>query len=738
MQANRANHLSPHVLRALAAGRLHAAAAADVFTHLDNCAECRQAGVALAGDSFLLRLGAPRPPPGTVVEALPQAATPSPAPSPGQLPTAPYAVPAGSPAPSPAQASTAPYTPPAVLPELRDHPQYDVLRELGRGGMGVVYLAKNKLMDRPEVLKVVNRQLLGQAGSAERFLREIRSAAKLNHPHIVTAYSALQAGELLVFAMEYVEGQTLAQFVEAHGRLPVANACYYTAQVALGLQHAADRGMVHRDIKPQNLILTRAGKKPVVKILDFGLAKATREGEDADRGLTGTGWMMGTPDYIAPEQTLDAARADVRADIYSLGCTLYYLLTGGPPFQGKSQFELLQAHHSKEATPLDQLRNDVPAELAAVVAKMMAKDPAGRYQKPVEVAQALAPFVRAGATPAPPAGGKTDAGKKGGPESAARPSVFQGTVVEGGSAVARAMQQAPEKASSGKYQSHEAEQPGPADRARKNKARVRIGLAAGGAVLGLLGCTILVILSRGGPAGTGAAAKEESGQRRASSAKRVTRENFDKFGGGVSVARVGEVLGAPGKVPDVAEVAEAFGTGPEELARKAAWVTGRRQGDKVYYWKEGDNIIMTWWLPAVAFCYSSVSPDGGRVSEQRGQPESTSKVNRENFGKLSVGMDQLQVEAVLGSGQDASFAVDFAATLDAFRPGEESKKEAWRKARNQGKVYGWTDSYGTRILVAYSGAFYEKRTALAFYYTWTGLVPSDRLRAEIGSLAAGG
>jgi hypothetical protein len=169
--------------------------------------------------------------------------------------------------------------------------------------------------------------------------------------------------------------------------------------VAQGLQHACDRGMVHRDVKPQNLILARQGKKHTVKILDFGLAKATREGGQGDRGLTGTGAMLGTPDYIAPEQTLDAAAADIRADIYSLGCTLYSLLSGAPPFQGKSMFEILQAHLSKEAAPLDRVRADVPAELAAVVAKMMAKDPARRYQKPAEVVQALAPFVQGGAKP---------------------------------------------------------------------------------------------------------------------------------------------------------------------------------------------------------------------------------------------------------------------------------------------------------------------------------------------------
>ena len=130
--------------------------------------------------------------------------------------------------------------------------------------------------------------------------------------------------------------------------------------------------MVHRDIKPQNLILAREGKKHIVKVLDFGLAKATREKAD-DTGLTGEGQMLGTPDYIAPEQTLDAAKADIRADIYSLGCTLYFLLTGAPPFRGKSLGAVILAHQSTEAKPLNLVRPEVPEELAAVVRKMMAK-----------------------------------------------------------------------------------------------------------------------------------------------------------------------------------------------------------------------------------------------------------------------------------------------------------------------------------------------------------------------------
>jgi formylglycine-generating enzyme required for sulfatase activity/tRNA A-37 threonylcarbamoyl transferase component Bud32 len=289
----------------------------------------------------------------------------------------------------------------AVPPELRNHPDYEVLRELGRGGMGVVYLARNKGLDRREVLKVVNQKLLDQPGAAERFRREMRSAAKLNHKNIVTAYAAPQVGELLLFAMEYVEGEDLAKLVKAKGPLAVVNACYYAQQVALGLQHAHDRGLVHRDIKPGNLILARDGKKQVVKILDFGLAKATREHQATGHDLTGTGMLLGTPQYMAPEQTLDAARADIRADIYSLGCTLYFLLTGRPPFQADSLYELLHAHQLKETAPLTELRGEVPAGLAAVVARMLAKDPARRYQQPGEVAEALAPFVKAALKPVP-------------------------------------------------------------------------------------------------------------------------------------------------------------------------------------------------------------------------------------------------------------------------------------------------------------------------------------------------
>jgi serine/threonine protein kinase/formylglycine-generating enzyme required for sulfatase activity len=359
MAAQIGTHPSADALRGFAAGKLDETTAAGIMSHLDDCPDCCRAVAALSSDNFLDRLR----------RAHSLCSTPVPAESP-----------AGANLP----------------PELASNPQYEVLGELGRGGMGVVYLARNKILDRLEVLKVVNKALLDCPGAVERFLREIRSAARLSHANVVAAYSAVQSGELLAFAMEYVEGEDLAKLVQAQGPLPVAHACSYVQQAAQGLQHAFEKQMVHRDIKPQNLILAREGNRHIVKILDFGLAKVTRA-RNKDTGLTDDGAMLGTPDYVAPEQTLDAANADIRADVYSLGCTLYYLLTGAPPFKGRSLFDVLQAHQSLEARPLNLVRAEVPQELAAVVRKMMAKDPAQRYQTPAEVAVALAAFVEQGA-----------------------------------------------------------------------------------------------------------------------------------------------------------------------------------------------------------------------------------------------------------------------------------------------------------------------------------------------------
>ncbi|HEX7449095.1 MAG TPA: family 16 glycoside hydrolase [Pirellulales bacterium] len=395
------------VLSDFGLGKLDVASAETVIRHLETCADCRGRAANLPGDSFVDRL---RDAGGASQEGFRRERTFVPGES---LANAANSTDGSSvkedglPGPSRSIAGQnkrdglASPSPMSGPPELADHPDYELIKQLGQGGMGTVYLARNREMDRPEVLKVVSKALLDRPGARERFQQEIRSAAKLAHPNIVAAYSVLRPGELLVFAMEYVRGQDLSQVVQQRGPLPVANAAFYIHQVAHGLQHAFEKGMVHRDIKPNNLMLAIEGKKHTVKILDFGLAKATSE-KGADAGLTKSGQMLGTPDYVAPEQTLDAQNADIRADIYSLGCTLYFLLSGGPPFQENSLYAILEAHHKREPKPLNLVRAEVPAELAAVVAKMMAKDPARRYQTPIEVAKALVPFFKPG-TIAPPA-----------------------------------------------------------------------------------------------------------------------------------------------------------------------------------------------------------------------------------------------------------------------------------------------------------------------------------------------
>jgi serine/threonine protein kinase len=375
MNASQALHPTDQILQAYGLGKLDDASAESVNAHLEGCPDCRQRVAALSSDSFLVRLRDAKARPESLHPAVSSTDGLSIL---GAAPGAAALPPVGS-----------------LPPGLADHSDYQVLRELGQGGMGVVYLAQNQLMGRLEVLKVVSEQLIKRRGVADRFLGEIRNAARLHHPNVVTAYAALRLGESIALAMEHVEGLDLARLVKAKGPLPVANACNYIHQAALGLQHAHEAGMVHRDIKPSNLMLTGQSNRALIKVLDFGLAKVKSEGA-VDGGLTNEGQMLGTPHYIAPEQTLDARKADIRADIYSLGCTLYYLLTGEPPFEGTSLYDILQAHHSREALPLNLARPEVPVEVAAIVAKMMAKEPGRRFQEPKEVAQALKPFFKSG------------------------------------------------------------------------------------------------------------------------------------------------------------------------------------------------------------------------------------------------------------------------------------------------------------------------------------------------------
>ncbi len=276
----------------------------------------------------------------------------------------------------------------AIPAALADHPRYRVLKTLGGGGMGTVYLAEHKMMKRPVALKALRPELTAQAGLAERFRREVEAAARVTHPNIVAAHDADQAGDCLFLVMEYVEGIDLARWLKEHGPLPVAEACDSVRQAALGLQYAHEQGMVHRDLKPHNLMRTASGQ---VKVLDFGLARMVQL---AQEGGTVSGMVLGTPDYMAPEQANDAHSADIRADVYSLGCTLYQLLSGQVPFPGGGLLDKLRRHAQEQPESLARLRPDLPAGLVRVIDRMLAKNPAQRYQTPAEVVAALEPFCR--------------------------------------------------------------------------------------------------------------------------------------------------------------------------------------------------------------------------------------------------------------------------------------------------------------------------------------------------------
>ncbi len=280
--------------------------------------------------------------------------------------------------------------PPEVAGDLGRLGRYRVLAELGAGGMGCVYKALHPVMQREVALKVMAQKLLTRPSALARFHREIQVIAQLQHPNIVAAYDADAVGDIHFLVMEYVPGTDLGQLVARHGSLPVAQACQYIRQAALGLQYVHEKELVHRDIKPSNLMVTDTG---VIKILDLGLSMLRRPLEGCEEALTQEGTAMGTPGYLAPEQALDSHAVDTRADIYSLGCTLYYLLTGRPPFGHVTSMSELLKILQAGPRPVDELRPDLPAGLGPVVRKMMANRVEHRYQAPAEVVVALEPFT---------------------------------------------------------------------------------------------------------------------------------------------------------------------------------------------------------------------------------------------------------------------------------------------------------------------------------------------------------
>lgn len=390
-------HPTHERLAAFDAGRLSDDESVAVEQHLAACAECCQSLKELPGDDSYVCL-------------LREAISESDLANVSGTPTL-AAASADTEGPHPAIAQP---RLPAVPQELAEHPRYRIIRPLGSGGMGTVFEAEHRLMQRRVALKIIKSEWLRSSEAVSRFRREIQAAAKLVHPHVVTAFDAEQAGDVHFLAMEFVDGINLADLIVQRRPLPVNMACEFIREAALGLQHAHERGMVHRDIKPGNLMVSRESRdesreqsiddfsdscfssldsRLTVKILDFGLARFVSEGIDADQ-VTSANVMLGTPDFMAPEQARDARSADIRSDIYSLGCTLHFLLTGEVPHPGcGSHFERALAHIEREPQPLSHFRSDIPNGLQSVLQRLMAKRPEDRFQTPAEVARAIAPFA---------------------------------------------------------------------------------------------------------------------------------------------------------------------------------------------------------------------------------------------------------------------------------------------------------------------------------------------------------
>jgi serine/threonine protein kinase len=362
-------------------GRLNGERLTRAEEHVSSCGDCCAAMAALPEDRIAHRLRAHLRDPSAATE----------------LPLN-----AESPAPATQLDDNGPF---AGLPdELRDHTRYRIVRLIGEGGMGRVFEAEHRLMERRVAVKFIHRRLLDHPMAAQRFEVEVKAAARLDHPNIVRAYDADHAGGVHFLVMEFVEGASLSRLIEERGPLEPERACQCIRQAAAGLQHAFSRGMVHRDIKPQNLMLSRRGQ---VKILDFGLARLARElrevrgpatpmtsGGSGAAAITAIGSIVGTPQYIAPEQARDSREVDIRADIYSLGCTLYFLLTGRPP---PARF----AGPGGPMPPAEAAGLSLPEEIAAmapelpeILQRMTALDPADRYQTPQEIVDALTPLAK--------------------------------------------------------------------------------------------------------------------------------------------------------------------------------------------------------------------------------------------------------------------------------------------------------------------------------------------------------
>ena len=270
--------------------------------------------------------------------------------------------------------------------------KYKLLERIGFGGMGQVFLCEHLYMRRRVAIKVLPPAKAEEPAALGRFYREARAAGTLQHANIVRTHDIDQDGNLHFLVMEYVDGSSLLEMVKKKGPMACDRAAHYIWQSVQGLDHAYRVGVIHRDIKPGNILVDRFG---IAKILDMGLARFYNSDDDMLTKKYDEKSVLGTADYVAPEQTVNSHDVDVRADIYSLGATFYFLLAGHPPFPEGTISQKLIAHQTKKPTPIRQIRADVPEELAAILEGMMEKSIDRRFQTPAEVYEALLPFVQA-------------------------------------------------------------------------------------------------------------------------------------------------------------------------------------------------------------------------------------------------------------------------------------------------------------------------------------------------------
>jgi WD40 repeat protein/serine/threonine protein kinase len=276
--------------------------------------------------------------------------------------------------------------------------KYKLIEQLGAGASSSVFLCEHLYMRRLVAVKVLPIAGHNDDSTVARFEREARAAAALDHPNIVHAFDSDREKDLHFLVMEYVDGVSLQDIVRKHGALPVDRAAHYIRQASFGLQHIYQAGLVHRDIKPANLLLDRRG---TIKILDLGLARFCQDDEDLLTHKYNEKSILGTLDFLAPEQAVDSHQVDIRADIYSLGATFYFLLTGRPPFEGKPITAKLWCHQAEEPSPIRDFAPEAPDALADIIAKMMAKDPDQRYADPLAVVDALASWTQVPIPPPP-------------------------------------------------------------------------------------------------------------------------------------------------------------------------------------------------------------------------------------------------------------------------------------------------------------------------------------------------